>query len=278
MAIILDGLKCAAELKAEINEAASQLPRQPGLAAILVGDDPASQVYVKNKGRDCAECGFYFRDYVLPANVTQSDLTQLIWDLNAKDFIDGILVQLPLPRSLHERGILGSIYQSKDVDCFTAVNVGHMTLGYASFIPCTPGGITHLLRHYDIPIAGKHCVIIGRSNIVGKPLAQLMLQSDATVTVCHSKTPNLEAFTRQADILVVAAGRAQLISASMVKPGAVVVDVGMNRDAHGKLCGDVCFNEVQEIASAITPVPGGVGPMTRAMLMWNVLKAAERRL
>lgn len=278
MATILDGVKCAAELKAEIYEATSQLPRQPGLAAILVGDDPASQVYVRNKGRDCAECGFRFEDHILPASVTQPELIELIWRLNADPAIDGILVQLPLPKKFHEFGVLSAISTSKDVDCFRSLNVGLMHQGYARFQPCTPAGIMHLLRYYEIPIAGKHCVIAGRSNIVGRPLAELMLQADATVTVCHSKTPHLEAETWRADILVSATGLPGLISASMVKPGAVVVDVGISRTVNGKLCGDVRTELVAEIASAITPVPGGVGPMTRAMLMWNVLKAAQWHL
>ena len=278
MAIILDGARCAAELKAELRGAAAWFPRKPGLAAIIVGDDPASKIYVRNKGRDCGDCGFYFEDYTLGANTTQLELLSCIRRCNENDKIDGILVQLPLPETLHTMGALGAIYASKDVDCFTAANIGYMAWGCANFLPCTPAGIMYLLRQYNIPIAGKHCVIVGRSNIVGKPLAHLMLTADATVTVCHSKTQELAQLTCQADILVAAVGRTNFITREMVKPGAVVIDVGMNRDAKGKLCGDVHFEEVKEIASAITPVPGGVGPMTRAMLMTNVFRATQRRL
>lgn len=276
MAIILDGARCAADLKAELREASRRFFRKPRLAAVLVGDDPASQVYVKNKGRDCDECGFHFEDHILAASVSHLALCELIRQLNEDNRIDGILVQLPLPKTLHEQAVLSVISKEKDVDCFTAGNVGNMVLGSASFLPCTPAGIMHLLRYYEIPISGKHCVIVGRSNIVGKPLAHLMLEADATVTICHSKTENLAQITRQADILVSAVGCAEFVTADMVKPGAVVVDVGMNRNVQGKLCGDVCFEEVEKIASAITPVPGGVGPMTRAMLMANVFKAAQR--
>lgn len=272
----IDGKALAAKLKENVRGEAASLPRKPGLAVILVGEDPASRVYVTSKRKDCEECGFYSEEYALPAQTTQKQLLELVAELNGRADIDGILVQLPLPKGLDEREVLLAIDPGKDVDCFHPENVGRLTAGRPAFKPCTPAGVMRLLAEYSIPIAGKNCVVIGRSNIVGKPMAQLLTAADGTVTICHSRTENLAAFTRNADILVSAVGRPGLVTADMVKDGAVVVDVAMNRGLDGKLCGDVDFDTVQEKASYITPVPGGVGPMTRAMLMENLFKAAMR--
>jgi len=231
-------------------------------------------VYVNGKKKDCGECGFYSEEYALPAEVTQKQLLDLIAQLNEREDMDGILVQLPLPKHLDEREVLRAIRPDKDVDCFHPYNVGKLMIGENGFVPCTPYGVVRMLKEYNIDIRGKHCVVVGRSNIVGKPQAILMLREDATVTICHSRTPDLAAECRRADILIAAVGRVGLITADMVKEGAVVIDVAMNRNEQGKLCGDVCYEEVAEKASYITPVPGGVGPMTRAMLMENTLYAA----
>ena len=276
-ATVLDGKALATKIKEQVAAQAAALPRKPGLAVILVGEDPASAVYVRNKEKDCAECGFLCLDYHLSAETTEQELLTLIAQMNDAPEVDGILVQLPLPRHLSEETAIRAISPEKDVDCFTSENVGCMVQGKPRFLPCTPGGVMALLDEYGIDPAGKHCVVLGRSNIVGKPMAQLLLQRDATVTVCHSKTPDLAAECRRADILVSAVGRVGLVTADMVKEGAVVVDVAMNRGADGKLCGDVVYAEVAEKAAYITPVPGGVGPLTRAQLMANTLHAAKNR-
>ena len=275
MAKIIDGKALAAQVKARCAVGAQGLARRPGLAVILVGDDPASRVYVSGKERDCAECGFLSFEHKLPADTAEQELLGLIDRLNGDGAVDGILVQLPLPAHLNEEKVLNAISPDKDVDCFHPVNVGKMVTGQPVFLPCTPAGVMEMLRAYEIPVAGRHCVVLGRSNIVGKPMATLLLAQSGTVTICHSKTPDLAAFTRQADILVSAVGRTGLVRADMVKEGAVVIDVAMNRNAEGKLCGDVDFTAVEKKASYITPVPGGVGPMTRAMLMENLLTAAR---
>ncbi len=275
MAKIIDGKALAAQVKSRCAAGAQGLARRPGLAVILVGDDPASRVYVSGKERDCAECGFLSFEHKLPADTTEQELLTLIDRLNGDGAVDGILVQLPLPSHLNEEKVLNAIAPDKDVDCFHPVNVGKMVTGQPVFLPCTPAGVMEMLRAYEIPVAGRHCVVLGRSNIVGKPMATLLLAQSGTVTICHSKTPDLAAFTRQADILVSAVGRTGLVRADMVKEGAVVIDVAMNRNAEGKLCGDVDFAAVEKKASYITPVPGGVGPMTRAMLMENLLTAAK---
>ena len=273
-ATIMDGKALAAKVKEEVREQTSKMERKPGLAVVLVGDDPASRVYVNGKRRDGGECGIYSEEYALPAETSQQELLELVETLNGREDIDGILVQLPLPRHLDEKAVLLAIRPDKDVDCFHPFNVGQLMIGEAYLRPCTPAGIMRMLKEYGIDPEGKHCVIVGRSNIVGKPQAMLMLQENATVTVCHTRTRDLKAECLKADILVAAAGRAGLISGDMVKEGAVVVDVAMNRSEAGKLCGDVVYDEAAERASYITPVPGGVGPMTRAMLMENTLRAA----
>ena len=274
-AIRIDGTALAAKVKARCAAEAKGLARKPGLAVILVGDNPASRVYVNAKRKDCEECGFYSEEYALLAQTTQEELMELIQALNERTDIDGILVQLPLPEGMDEEQVLLAIDPSKDVDGFHPYNVGELTIGAPTFLPCTPAGVMEMLREYEIDPSGKHCVVLGRSNIVGKPMALLLLHANGTVTVCHSRTPDLKAWTTQADILVSAVGKAGLITADMVKEGAVVIDVAMNRNDQGKLCGDVCYEEVAEKASYLTPVPGGVGPMTRAMLMSNTLTAAK---
>lgn len=271
----IDGKALAAKLKEEVRAQAEALPRRPGLAVVLVGDDPASRVYVTSKRKDCEECGFYSEEYALPAATTQKQLLDLVGELNGRGDIDGILVQLPLPRGLDEQEVLLAIDPAKDVDCFHPYNVGQLMIGEKGFLPCTPAGVMRMLQEYGIDPAGKRCVIIGRSNIVGKPQALLMLRENATVTICHSRTQGLKEECLRADILVAAAGKTGLVTGDMIKPGAVVIDVAMNRNAEGKLCGDVEFAAAQEIAGYITPVPGGVGPMTRAMLMENTLLAAR---
>lgn len=276
-ATIIDGKALAAKKKAQVAEQTAKLRSRPGLAVILVGDDPASRVYVTSKRRDCEECGFYSEEFALPAATGQKALLELVDTLNERPEIDGILCQLPLPKGYDydEQEVLLHIDPSKDVDAFHPANVGKIMIGDYDFLPCTPAGVMEMLEEYHIDPAGKHCVVVGRSNIVGKPQAMLLLHKHGTVTICHSRTPNLASVTRQADILVAAVGRVNLITADMVKPGAVVIDVAMNRNTEGKLCGDVDFAPVAEIASYITPVPGGVGPMTRAMLMENTLTAAR---
>lgn len=277
-AVIMDGKALAEKVKAQIREKASKLRRQPGLAVILVGDNPASQVYVRNKERDCAQCGIMCYDYHLPQDASQEDVLDLVEKMNNYGAVDGILVQLPLPEQIDERVVLEAIAPDKDVDAFHPENVGRIMQGQAYYKPCTPAGVMEILHEYGIDPGGKHCVVVGRSNIVGKPMAMLLLHENATVTICHSRTPDLKAQCIQADILVSAVGKTGLITADMVKPGAVVIDVAMNRNEAGKLCGDVDFAAVSQVASYITPVPGGVGPMTRAMLMENTYKAAKCRI
>lgn len=278
MALIMDGKAVSAQVREEIAQKARELTARtgiiPGLAVIIVGDDPASQVYVRNKHRACEQVGFHSEGYELPADTTQEALEALIDRLNTDDRIHGILVQLPLPRHLDAERILLRIQPEKDVDAFHPFNVGKVMIGNYAFLPCTPAGIMELLSRYGISCDGKECVVVGRSNIVGKPMAMLLLQANGTVTICHSHTQDLAEITRRADILVAAIGRADFFTADMIKPGAVVIDVGMNRRADGKLTGDVDFASVEPIASAITPVPGGVGPMTITMLLQNTLTAA----
>ncbi len=273
---ILDGKAVAAKIKTEIRREVEGLKAKgvtPGLAVVLVGDDPASHIYVRNKERNCQELGFNSQTFRLPATISQDELLTLIQQLNADPAIHGILVQLPLPAHLSTEKIISFIKPEKDVDGFHPVNLGNLLRGEAGMIPCTPAGIMELIKESGVEVAGKECVIVGRSNIVGKPLFHLLLQAHGTVTVCHSRTRNLAEVTRRADILVVATGQAGLVNGEMVKPGAVVIDVGMNRLETG-LVGDVDFGSVLPVAGALTPVPGGVGPMTIAMLMKNTLKAA----
>ena len=277
-ATILDGKALAAKCKEEVKQAALGLPRKPGLAVILVGENPASQVYVRSKRKDCEECGFLSEEFDLPQETTQQELLALIHTLNQREDIDGILVQLPLPAGIDEEAVLLAISPEKDVDGFHPMSMGALLVGKKGFLPCTPYGIIKILEEYRIDPAGKRCVVIGRSNIVGKPMALLLLQKNGTVTVCHSKTQDLAEICREADVLVSAVGKVGTVTPDMVKPGAVVIDVAMNRNENGKLCGDVDYAAVAPIASAITPVPGGVGPMTRAILMENTLQAAKERL
>ncbi len=276
-AVVMDGKALAAEIKQALRKRCAALSRPPRLAVVLVGDDPASAVYVRNKEQDCAQCGISCADHRLPADTSQQELLALVAELNRDKTVDGILVQLPLPAHLDAGQVLRAIDPEKDVDAFHSENVGRLHLGQPRYLPCTPAGIMALLKKYGIDPAGRHCVVVGRSNIVGKPMAALLLQADATVTVCHSRTPDLHEQCLRADILVSAAGRRGLITADMVKEGAVVVDVAMNRAPDGKLCGDVDYAAVAEKAGYITPVPGGVGPMTRAMLMENTYRAALGR-
>ncbi len=247
----------------------------PGLAVIIVGDDPASRVYVNNKKKACEDLGIYSEEYALPAETTEEELLCLVNKLNNDDSISGILVQLPVPKHIDEKTILDAINPKKDVDAFHPVNVGKIMVGDFDFVPCTPAGVMELIKESGIDVAGKDCVVVGRSNIVGKPQAMLLLHQNGTVTICHSRTKNLKEKTKNADILVAAVGIPNFIKGDMIKPGAVVIDVGINRIAEKKLVGDVDFEEAEKVAGAITPVPGGVGPMTIAMLMRNTLKAAE---
>lgn len=278
MATRIDGKAVSAKVREEVAKEVAALKEQgvcPGLAVVIVGDDPASRIYVNNKKKACQATGIYSEEYALPAETTQEELLALVDKLNHKKDIHGILVQSPLPKGLDEEAVVEAIDPKKDVDAFHAYNVGKIMLGDYQFLPCTPAGIMELLKAYDISVEGKRCVVIGRSNIVGKPMAMLLLHQNGTVTVCHSRTKDLPEVTRQADILVSAVGKSHFITADMVRPGAVVIDVGMNRDENGKLCGDVDFDQVEPIASYITPVPGGVGPMTIAMLLKNTVTAAK---
>ena len=275
---LLDGKKVSARIKVEVAKEALLLAEQgtkPGLAVILAGNDPASRVYVNNKKKACEACNFHSEEYTFGEEVTEKELLDLIEVLNNAKHIHGILVQLPLPSHIDEKKIINAISEKKDVDAFTPANVGKIMIGDYDFLPCTPAGVMELIKESGIEISGKECVIIGRSNIVGKPQAMLLLHANGTVTVCHSRTKDLKEVTRRADILVAAIGKPKFVTADMVKPGAVVIDVGINRLPDGKLCGDVDFDNVAPIAGAITPVPGGVGPMTIAMLMKNTLKAAK---
>ena len=276
---IIDGKKVAADTKARVKERTEELKNTyhitPGLAVVIVGDDPASRVYVNNKKKACEAVGFVSEEYALPAETTQEELLALVETLNSKPDINGILVQLPLPKHLDDKAVIAAINPQKDVDAFHAVNVGKIMLGEYDFLPCTPAGVMEMLHSYQIPVEGKECVVIGRSNIVGKPMGMLLLHENGTVTICHSRTKNLAEVCRRADILVAAVGIPKFVKADMVKEGAVVIDVGMDRDENGKLCGDVDFENVKEKCSFITPVPGGVGPMTIATLMKNTLKACK---
>lgn len=278
MAKLIDGKAVSASVRAQVAEEVERLKAQgvtPGLAVVIVGNDPASHTYVNNKKKACAQTGIHSEEYVLPEEATQEELMALIKTLNEKEDVHGILVQSPLPNGLDEEAVVEAILPEKDVDAFHPENVGRVMIGNFHFLPCTPAGIIELLRSQNIEIQGKDCVVIGRSNIVGKPMAMLLLHNNGTVTICHSKTKNLKEVCRRADILVAAVGRPKFVTADMVKPGAVVIDVGMDRDENGKLCGDVDFAEVEKVAGYITPVPGGVGPMTIAMLLRNTLTAAR---
>lgn len=278
MAEIISGKVVSQAKRDEIKAKVAALKaegKSVGLAVVIVGDNSASRVYVNNKKKACEEVGIESFEYALPENTTQQELTALIEKLNNDSRVNGILCQLPLPAGLDEKAVINTIVPEKDVDAFHPVNVGHIMIGDYSFLPCTPAGIMEMLRYYNIEIKGKNCVVIGRSNIVGKPMAMLLLQADGTVTVCHSRTKNLAEITREADILVAAVGKPKFVTADMVKDGAVVIDVGMDRDENGKLCGDVDFDTVEKKASYITPVPGGVGPMTVTMLLENTVTAAR---
>lgn len=282
MAKIIDGKAISKQIREEIAAERAEFTAKcgitPGLAVIIVGEDPASQVYVRNKRKACDEVGFYSESYELSAETTQEELEALVDKLNADDKIHGILVQLPLPKHLDETRVLLKINPEKDVDAFHPYNVGKIMIGDYSFLPCTPAGVMALIERSGIDVCGKKCVVIGRSNIVGKPMAMLLLHSHGTVTICHSRTRNLASICKEADILVAAIGKADFVGADMIKEGAVVIDVGMNRKADGKLTGDVNFAEAEPLASYITPVPGGVGPMTITMLMQNTLTAAKNKV
>ena len=273
---VIDGKKVAASLKDSIAEQVRKNGYTPGLAVIIVGDDPASRIYVNNKKKACEYCGFFSKEYSLAENTTQSELISLIKRLNQDSSIDGILCQLPLPEHLDEKAVIEAISPEKDVDAFSEIDVGKIMIGNYDFAPCTPSGVMELLRYYEIDVAGKNAVVIGRSNIVGKPMAMLLLHADATVTLCHSKTRNLKELCRTADIVVSSVGKPDIVTADMVKEGAVVIDVGITRTQGGKICGDVDFENVKQKASFITPVPGGVGPMTIAVLMQNTLRAYKK--
>ena len=278
MATVMDGNAIAAKVRDEVKAEIKKNSLNPGLAVIIVGDDQASRVYVNSKKKDCEACGIRSEEFALPANAGQKALLDVVHTLNSRKDIHGILVQLPLPKGYDykEQEVIQAISPDKDVDAFHFTNVGRIMNGDFSFLPCTPAGVMELLDHYGIDPQGKHCVVVGRSDIVGKPQAMLLLHRHATVTICHSRTQDLGAITRQADILVAAVGKVGLITANMVKPGAVVIDVAMNRNEEGKLCGDVDYTNIEPIASYITPVPGGVGPMTRAVLIKNTLIAAKK--
>ena len=278
MAKIIDGKAVSASVRSDVTLEVKELAKQgitPGLAVVIVGDDPASRRYVNNKKKACAQTGIYSEEYALPAATSQKELMDLVEKLNNKKDIHGILVQSPLPSGLDEEAVVEAINPEKDVDAFHPANVGRIMIGNFHFLPCTPAGIIELIKSQNIDIAGKNCIVIGRSNIVGKPMAMLLLHNNGTVTICHSKTKNLNEICKNADILVVAVGKPKFVTADMVKEGAVVIDVGMDRDENGKLCGDVDFENVEKIASYITPVPGGVGPMTISMLLKNTVTAAK---
>lgn len=279
MATIMDGKALSLKLKEQMKQRIEQLKQQginPKLVVVLVGDNSASQVYVRNKHKSCGEVGIESEVITMPEQTTQQELLEVVERLNQDETVDGILVQLPLPKQIDEKTVLRSILPEKDVDGFHPVNVGLLSIGDECFAPATPSGIIAMFQEYGIDIAGKNCVIIGRSNIVGKPMAALLLKNHATVTICHSKTEDLASYTRRADVVIVATGHRHTLTADMVKEGAVVVDVGMNRNEQGKLCGDVDYEEVKEKASFITPVPGGVGPMTITELLENTIQAAQR--
>lgn len=275
---LIDGKAVSLQVKQQVKQECDKLKTKgvtPGLAVIIVGDDPASQVYVRNKEKACEECGFYSVKYALDADTTQDELNALIDKLNKDKKINGILCQLPLPKHLDDKEVINRIDPIKDVDAFHPVNVGAIMIGDYNFLPCTPAGVMELIHSTGVDVTGKKAVVIGRSNIVGKPMAMLLLHENATVEITHSKTLDLKSITKEADILVAAIGRAKFVTADMVKNCAIVIDVGMNRDENGKLCGDVDFENVKDKCSFITPVPGGVGPMTISMLMRNTLTAAK---
>ena len=273
MGIIIDGKMVAEDTKNWVKWKIDFDNAVPTLAVIIVGNNPASRVYVNNKKKACEEVGIRCLEVKLSSTISEDELLDIIYELNVDNKIDAILCQLPLPKHIDEKVIIEAINPKKDVDGFSIDSVGSLWVGDYNFVPCTPAGIIELLHHYDIPIEGKHCVIVGRSNIVGKPLAALLLEENATVTICHSKTKDLASFTKNADIIIAAVGRPKFITADMIKEGATVIDVGINRLDDGKLCGDVDFDNVKDKVGAITPVPGGVGPMTIAMLLANVLRA-----
>lgn len=275
---IIDGKAVSKAVKEQVKAECQELKKKgvvPGLAVIIVGEDPASQVYVRNKERACEECDFYSVKYALPESTTQDELNALVDELNNDPKVNGILCQLPLPKHLDDKEVINRIAPIKDVDAFHPVNVGAIMIGDYNFLPCTPAGVMELIHSTGVEISGKKAVVMGRSNIVGKPMAMLLLHENATVEIVHSRTQNLKDVTKTADILVAAIGKAKFVTADMVKDGAVVIDVGMDRDENGKLCGDVDFEDVKDKASFITPVPGGVGPMTISMLMRNTLTAAK---
>lgn len=278
MAVILDGKETARRVRETLKDKVKELRQNnifPKLAVIMVGEDPASKIYVRNKSKACEELGIEYEEFLLKENTTQKQLIDLIQELNKRQDITGILLQSPIPKHLDINEAFKAIIPEKDVDGFNPINVGKLALGQETVISCTPFGVIKLLEEYNIPIEGKNAVIIGRSNIVGKPMLHCLLNKNATVTICHSRTKNLSEITKTADILVAAIGKAKFITKDMVKPNAVVIDVGINRNEEGKVCGDVDFEEVQKIASYITPVPGGIGPMTIAMLMTNIVKTAK---
>lgn len=278
MAKIIDGKAVSAKVKEQVRceaEVLKQKGIEIGLAVIIVGDNPASRVYVNNKKKACAEVGFTSYEYALPEETTEAELLELVEKLNNDDRVNGILVQLPLPKQINENAVINAIRPDKDVDAFHPENVGHIMIGDFSFLPCTPAGVMELIAETGVDVCGKNCVVIGRSNIVGKPMAMLLLHKNGTVTICHSRTKNLAEICSKADILVAAVGKAKFVTPDMIKEGAVVIDVGMNRDENGKLCGDVDYAACFDKAGYITPVPGGVGPMTIAMLMRNTLTAAK---
>lgn len=280
MAKLINGKEVSLAVQERIRKETEALKEKgitPGLAVVIVGDDPASRTYVNNKKKACERVGFHSEEYALPATTTQEELLALVKELNQRPEINGILVQSPLPKGLDEKMIVENIDPNKDVDAFHAVNVGKIMIGVFSFLPCTPAGVIELLDYEGIDIAGKECVVLGRSNIVGKPMAMLLLHRNGTVTICHSRTKNLQEVCSRADILVAAVGKPGFVTGDMVKEGAVVIDVGINRNAEGKLCGDVDFDSVAPKAAYLTPVPGGVGPMTIAMLMQNTLTAAKEQ-
>lgn len=277
MAIVMDGKALAAKIKEEVRLRVEGMAQKPGLAVVLVGEDPAALAYESGKRKDCQQCGIYYDALRLPGGTSQEELTGVLQVLDEREDIDGILLLLPLPRHLDQRAALLTIRPDKDVDCVHPVNMGELVLGAGTLLPCTPAGVMRLLEEHHIDPAGKRCVVVGRSNIVGKPQAMLLLQKNGTVTICHTKTPDLAEECRRADILIAAAGRAGLITGDMVKEGAAVIDVAMNQGPDGRLCGDVDYPAAAERAAYITPVPGGTGPVTRAMLMENTLTAALAR-
>lgn len=282
MAEIINGKIVAQKLRGDIAEEISKFKAEhgitPGLAVIVVGNDPASAVYVRNKHKACLDVGIESYQIELPQETTEEELLAKIEALNSDDSVNGILVQLPLPKHIDQERVINTILPEKDVDAFHPINVGKIMIGNYSFLPCTPAGVMELLKHYNITIQGKDCVVIGRSNIVGKPMSMLLMEKNGTVTVCHSKTQNISEICQRADIIVVAIGKPEFLRADMIKPGAVIIDVGINRTEDGRLVGDVAFDEVCNIASAVTPVPGGVGPMTITMLLKNTITAAKMQI